>query len=168
VIKETAGQITLIPKNVPEELRELDQWIVWRYEERDGDWTKIPYVPYTPYRASSTNPTDWRPFDEAADAYRASVSDSTRPYGGVGFVFTEDDPYAGLDLDHARNPKTGEIAPWVQEILERVEGGYVEISPSGRGIHIIVRAEVRNGGIRKGNVEMYSRGRYFTVTGNVL
>ena len=57
---------------------------------------------------------------------------------------------------------------WAQEILDRVDAGYIEASPSGTGIHIIVRGAVRDGGIRKGKVEMYSRGRFFTITGEIL
>ena len=58
---------------------------------------------------------------------------------------------------------------WAQKIVERVDGGYVEASPSGTGIHIITRGSVRDGGMRKGpKVEMYSRGRFFTITGRAL
>jgi putative DNA primase/helicase len=49
-----------------------------------------------------------------------------------------------------------------------VREGYVEISPSGTGIHIIVEGSVRDGGMRKGKVEMYGRGRFFTITGRSL
>jgi len=49
-----------------------------------------------------------------------------------------------------------------------VQEGYVEISPSGNGIHIIVEGTVRGGGMRKGKVEMYGRGRFFTITGRTL
>jgi putative DNA primase/helicase len=102
------------------------------------------------------------------DAYRASESDSTRPYDGIGFVFSDADPFCGIDLDDCRNPETGEIVPWAQEIICRVGDGYTEISPSGRGIHVIIRGDVRGGGMRRGPVEMYSRGRYFTITGRGL
>ena len=158
MIKETTGEITLIPENIPEELTERSQWVCWRYEERDDDTTKVPYT-VTGYRASSTNPDDWSSFGDVLAAYELGN------YDGIGFVFSEDDPYAGIDLDKCRDPETGDVEPWAREILKRVCDGHVEISPSGTGIHIIVEATVRDGGMRRGPIEMYSRDRFFTITG---
>src|SRR5699024_2621495 len=47
-------------------------------------------------------------------------------------------------------------------------GSYSEISPSGNGIHIIAKGELPKGGRRKGKIEVYDSGRFFTVTGNQL
>jgi putative DNA primase/helicase len=58
MIKETTGLIAPIAENIPEELTERPQWVCWRYEERDGKPTKVPFTPYTPIRASSTDPMD--------------------------------------------------------------------------------------------------------------
>jgi putative DNA primase/helicase len=156
--------LTASLENIPEELTERPQWVCWRYEERDEKRMKVPYTPGTLRRASSTDPMTWRTFDEAASAYERSEP----PYGGIGFVFCSADPFVGIDIDNCRNPKTGEIAPWAQNIIDRVQAGYIEISPSGRGIHIIVEGRVRDGGMRKGPIEMYSRGRFFTITGRTL
>jgi putative DNA primase/helicase len=162
MITETTGLITLIPENIPEELTERDQWVCWHYEERDGKMTKVPYTPDTARRASSTDPTTWRTIAEALASRREGG------YDGIGFVFSDDDPFCGIDLDDCRGPKSGKITPWGQEILDHFPNGYVEASPSGSGIHIITRGSVRSGGMRKGSVEMYSRGRFFAVTGHVL
>jgi len=165
MIKETTGAvIPNIEENVPAELTERPQWVCWRLEERDEKLTKVPYTPGTLYRASSTDLMTWSTFDEAMDAYERGEP----PYDGIGFVFSSGDPYVGIDLDKCRNPESGDIAPWAQEILNRVGDAYAEISPSGTGIHIIVCGTVRSGGMRRGPVEMYSRGRYFTITGRVL
>jgi putative DNA primase/helicase len=148
--------------NVPEELAERPQWVCWRFEERDGKRTKVPYSPITHRRASTTDLMSWGTFPQAVDACEPARCD------GVGFVFSSADPFTGIDLDNCRDPKSGNIAPWAREILGRVRGGYAEVSPSGRGIHIITRGSVRNGGRRRGPIEMYSRDRFFTVTGQVL
>jgi len=161
VIKETSGSITLIPENIPEQLTERNQWVCWRYEERDGKMTKVPYTD-TGWRASSTDLMTWTTCAMAYRYYQDGHCD------GIGFVFSSADPFVGIDIDDCRNPATGEIAPWAQKIIDRVQEGYVEISPSGTGIHIIVQGTVRDGGMRKGKVEMYSRGRFFTITGEVL
>ena len=164
----------VIAENIPEELRELEQWVCWRYEERDDKLTKVPYTPLTLRRASSTDPATWSTFSEAHKAYEYGYDDlsdtehNEPSYDGIGFVFSDDDPYCGIDLDKCRDPEAGDIAPWAVEILDRVGDGYAEVSPSETGIHIIIRASVRGGGMRRGPVEMYSRGRYFTITGCAL
>jgi putative DNA primase/helicase len=161
VIKDVTGVIAPIVENIPEELTERPQWVLWRYEERAGKFTKIPYTDRG-QRASSTDLMTWTTCAEAHAAYERG------DYDGIGFVFSSGDPFCSADLDHCRDPETGDIEPWAKEILERVPKGYVEASPSGTGVHIITRGSVRGGGMRKGSVEMYSRGRYFSVTGQVL
>ena len=153
-----------IVENIPERLIERPQWVCWRLEERDGKMTKMPYTPGTLRRASSTDLMTWRTFSEALAAYEAGEP----PYDGIGFCFCSADPFAGIDLDGCRDPESGEISPWAEEIISSVKEGYVEISPSGTGIHVIVEGTVRGGGMRKGPIEMYSQTRFFTITGRIL
>lgn len=145
---------------IPAELRERPQWVAWRFVVRDGDGkpTKVPYAPAAGRRASSTEPQDWTDL-HGAERYRDVAG-----LDGIGFVFCADDPYAGVDLDHCRDPGTGAIEPWAQEIIDQLDS-YTEVSPSGTGAHIIVRGSLPSGRRRKGHVEMYDSGRYFTVTG---
>jgi len=164
VIKQTTGIDTLGIENIPEKLTERPQWVCWRYEERDDKPTKVPYTPSTLRRASSTDLMTWRTFSEALEAYERSEP----PYDGIGFMFCSADPLAGIDLDKCRDPESGAIAPWAQKIISDASEGYVEVSPSGTGVHIIVEGRVRDGGLRRGPIEMYSRERFFTVTGRVL
>jgi primase-polymerase (primpol)-like protein len=131
---------------------------------RDGKPTKVPYIAGTNSRASSTDLMTWSSFEYAFAAYEAGAP----PYDGIGFVFCSADPLAGIDLDGCRDPETGEVAPWAQKIVGDASEGYVEASPSGTGVHIIVKGRVRDGGLRRGPVEMYSRDRFFTITGAVL
>jgi len=81
----------------------------------------------------------------------------------VGFVFTDADPFCGIDLDHCRD-NGGTIAPAALDWIKRF-GSYVEISPSGTGVHIFIKAKLSGTGRRIGKVEMYDSGRYFTITG---
>src|SRR5918993_730204 len=92
-------------------IRDLKQWLCWRLEERDSKPTKIPYSPLTDRRASSTDPTTWVSYAEAVKACKV------RGYDGIGFVFTEGDPFCGVDLDGCRNPESGELEGWAQEIV---------------------------------------------------
>src|SRR5215213_3160002 len=173
MIKATAAVDPPIIENIPEELTERPQWVCWRREIRDGKPTKVPYTPGRERRASSTDLLTWRTFEEALAAYEAGEP----PYDGIGFVFSSADPFVGIDLDDCRDPKSREVAEWAQKIIDHVRSGYVEASPSGTGIHIIVRGTVRDGRARKkvrlegeviGEIEMYGRGRFFTVTGEPL
>ena len=146
--------------NIPEILRKLTRWVLWDLEQRHGKWTKVPYQ-LDGRRASSTDPQQWATFDRVLKAYRGGRWD------GIGFVFAADDDIVGVDLDHCRDARTGVVEPWAQEIIDTLNS-YTELSPSGCGIHIFVKAEFRSTVNRKGMVEIYCKGRYFTVTGHAL
>ena len=165
MIKEATELIAPITENISERLTERPQWVCWCLEEREGKPTKIPYVPSTDRRASSIDLMTWATFSEASAAYEAG---KPLAYDGLGFAFCSADPFVGIDLDDCRDPDSGEISQWAQEIIDSVQEGYVEVSPSGHGIHIIVEGVLRGGGMRKGKVEMYSRERFFTITGRCL
>jgi len=148
---------------LPEILRERPQWIVWRVEMRPNGRgnlkaTKVPYDPNSRRHASSTDPTTWAPFDVAVQAF------DDGGFSGIGFVFTADDPYTGIDLDNCRDPETGNVEQWAWDIIMRL-GSYTEVSPSGTGLHMIGKATLPIGGRRKGNIEMYDEGRFFCMTG---
>ena len=153
---KTTGFIEDPLDNTPEELRKRRQWLVWKYEERDGKLTKMPYIAGGVGKASSTDSLTWRSFAEAVQALQ------TGRYDGIGFVFSSGDPYSGVDLDKCRNPETGELEGWAEQIVKALDG-YAEASPSGTGVHIIVRGKAPNK--KRGRVEAYSSERYFTVTG---
>ncbi len=145
---------------IPPELVEWEQWVVWRAEARDDRVTKVPYRPGAPQlRASVDDPTSWGTYHQAR---RVPGVD------GIGFVFTAEDPYTGIDLDNCIS-SSGMIHEAAAEIVKAL-GGYVEPSPSGRGLHIIVRAEHRGERHRTsdtpwgGVLEIYDRRRYFTIS----
>ena len=139
-------------------IRDLRQWLCWRIQERDGKPTKVPYSPLTGSFASSTNPETWASYEEAVRAC------NEHDYDGIGFVFTPDDDLCGIDLDGCLNPETGEIESWAQKVIEELDSN-TEISPSGTGVHILIRGELPPGRNRKGHFEAYDRGRYFTISG---
>jgi putative DNA primase/helicase len=157
----------MIPPNalgIPDRLTERPQWVCWRLEDHDGDSTKVLYTPETRTRAAADDLMTWTTFDVALAAYEASEGF----YDGIGFVFCSADPFVGIDLDSCRDSETGAIKGWARAIIAEAGKGYVEISPSGTGLHIIVEAKLRKGGTRKGPVEMYSRDRCFTITGEAI
>jgi putative DNA primase/helicase len=161
---------TLLPPlgALPTELVNLPHWLGWRAQVRAGKRTKVPISPRTGRLASSTDPATWTTFDVAASFAEQSHCD------GVGFVFTHS-PYVGIDLDHCIDPRSGELEAWAMAIVERF-ASYTEISPSGTGLHIIVKGELPEGRKKKhvdgghpnAAIEVYDTGRYFTITGRHL
>jgi len=147
---------------LPEGLKNKNQWVLWKYEEVKGRKTKIPYS-VSGKRADTTDPATWATFEEACKKFH----DHAGRFDGIGFVFSDDSEYMGVDLDHVKNPETGE---WDPEALEEIRSlnTYTEISPSGTGAHCICIAEFpgEEKGKRKGHREMYESKRYFTMTGD--
>jgi putative DNA primase/helicase len=146
---------------LPDALVERDQWVCWREEQRDGKPTKVPVTPGSGGFASSTDSDTWRSFEAAVEYLE------TGDVEGIGFVFTEDDPIVGVDLDDCREPDTGEAEPPAPDIIDRLDS-YTEVSPSGTGFHVLLKGELPEGRNRRGNVELYDSARYFTVTGKHL
>ena len=145
---------------IPAELRERPQWVLWRYEDRgDGKPTKVPYRADDPARqASSTDPATWATYEQALKTRGEAA--------GIGYVFSVDDPFVGVDLDDCID-ETGELSPATAAIVRGLDS-YTERTPSGRGLHIILRGHLSGSRRRAGNFEVYSAGRYFTVTGERL
>lgn len=149
-------------KPVPDDLRERNQWLLWR-RERD---TKVPYR-VDGRKASPTNPADWSRHElvlRVLERFR-------QYYAGVGFVFHEADPFVGIDLDNCLEDITGHPKAWCRGILERFGDTYVEVSPSGLGLKIWCRGKLPAAfmvAVEDGRIEMYDRARYFTVTGQTF
>ena len=160
---------TLKPDLIPVELRGRRQWVAWSYEQRRRSWTKVPIQPRgaEPRAASTTNPLTWGAFQEALDYA------STHGLDGVGYVFSPDDDLVGADLDGCRL-HDGTLVPAAARIIERLDT-YAEISPSKRGVKLILRGALPGTGRRKHvphlgfkEVEVYDQGRFFALTGWVV
>ncbi|WP_254547378.1 phage NrS-1 polymerase family protein [Halomarina pelagica] len=151
--------IVIDQTEIPKTLVEYDQWICWREVERDGKPTKVPITPRSGEFASATDEGTWTEF-ETATAYTA-----TADVDGLGFVFTNDDPIVGIDLDDCRDPGTNTVDDDARDIVTRLDS-YTEVSPSGTGFHVLIKGDLPEGRNRKGSVEMYDSARFFTVTGD--
>lgn len=143
---------------IPQELLPLPHWVGWRAEQRNGKSTKVPVDPKSGHKADTTDANTW------GDSESAIAAVEKFKLSGIGFVFTGA-PYTGVDLDDCRDPKTGVVQGWAMDIIKQLDS-YTEASPSGRGVHIFVRGKLPAGRRRKGKVEMYDTGRYFTMTGH--
>jgi hypothetical protein len=152
--------------NVPVELSERRQWVVWRRERRDGKATKVPCQALDPRRkANSTDPATWANFEDAVAA-----TSSVAGLAGIGFVFSGDDPFVGIDLDDC--VVDDRLHPHAEAIVSDL-ASYAEWSPGG-GVHVFARGAMP-GDRHKctatpwgGAIEIYARDRFFTITGDRL
>lgn len=158
-------------RNIPAELRARPQWCVWA--NRDG--RKIPFTPDgTPARANES--LTWSPFPRVLEKLVCEPAD----LAGPGFIFSHADPFCGVDLDGIRDPQTGRILSWAREWILKLDS-YSEVSPSGCGVKIIVRAkspfasgkkcQAASPSLHLGSlvgVEIYDHLRFFAITGQKL
>lgn len=143
---------------VPRELRERKRWIVWKAEVNNGKVAKIPLAPWftNDLRAVSVvDENNWTDF-ETAVVY-------AKRYGlGLGFVLG--DGIVGIDLDDCIGEN--EVSEMAWEIVKRADT-YAEISPSGKGIHVIGFGRIPKA-VKTDGLEIYADGRFFTFTGDYI
>lgn len=133
---------------IPSELRKLDRWVAYAAVTRKGRKTKMPVAP-DGAAASSTDPDTWSPYSRVRNLPRK------------GFVL-DGDGIVCLDLDHCLTE--GRLTDQATALLARLPDTYVEVSPSGDGLHVWGYASVDKGRVLPG-VEVYGTGRYITITG---
>ena len=135
---------------IPAAMRERRQWV-----RRSS--SKVPLTA-AGKAASSTDPTTWSSFAEVSAA---------GPGVGVGFVLAPGDGIVCIDLDHCLNG--ARVASWAQAVLDACPATFVEVSPSGTGLHVFGLGHVGRGRkIRRADgacIEVYDRGRYMAITG---
>lgn len=132
-------------------LKQLPQWVAYSTD-------KVPINPHTGGAASSADPQTW---GTAAQAWSRK---SRQGLAGIGFVFTKQSGIVGLDLDNCYDGD--DLKPYALEVVQCLSS-YTERSPSGRGLHILVRGEIPHS-LKTKEVEIYDELRYFTVTGDAL
>jgi hypothetical protein len=142
------------------EMRARPQWLAWDYVWRPekAKWDKPPMNARTGGAGSSTDASTWSTYDQAA----ARASREGLP--GVGYVLSPEVEDSGVDLDKCRDPETGILQAWAQVAVDFAET-YTEVSPSGRGLRFFVKGLVDGRKIDAAQVEIYTKGRYLTVTG---
>lgn len=155
---------------IPEEMKRLAQWVLWKSERKNERYTKIPYQ-VDGNEARSNDRSTWSTFATAAKFYTETNAD------GIGFVFSRQDDFIGIDIDkcvtyavddvESNNPIINDFA---KEIIETLDS-YTEYSVSGTGIHIIVKGKLPQSIVGTGRksvehgLEIYQYGRFFTMTG---
>ena len=152
------SMMTTYLSNIPDELKQLNNWCVWKFENRNGKRTKIPFNAATGEFAKSNDKSTWSSYETAVNAEGVD---------GIGFFF--EPPYLGIDIDDIDDDlhrfKQGDKVDNIVSEFNEAFKSYTEVSPSGNGLHIIVKGKIPGSRRRKGNIEMYDSGRFFTMTG---
>ncbi|PCH30444.1 hypothetical protein, partial [Campylobacter sp. 1] len=122
-------------ESIPEELKQLPQWILWKAEPNKDKPNKLDKNPYQPNgkKAAPTRRKEWSTFQKIEQSF------GTGEFDGIGFVFTEDDPYIGLDIDKEDLDNLSVIARSLTAL------SYTEKSPSGKGLHVILKGKLPAG-----------------------
>jgi len=154
--------LKVLPENIPEELKAINRWILWRYEQvenKNGEvyWSKIPKTS-TGFNAASNKPSTWTTFENVLGVY------NNGGYDGLGIVLNGDG-LVGVDFDHCVTD--GSIDSETQKKIDSLKV-YAEISPSGTGIRLFGFGELPPHRRKSGNIEVYDDGRYLTATGHKI
>ncbi|MDP7000178.1 MAG: hypothetical protein QF569_29345, partial [Candidatus Poribacteria bacterium] len=154
-------------QEIPSHLQAIPQWVHWKLEHSEGKERKLPVNP-DGRKIDVHRPANWLTLQQAIDSYNPKI------HSGIGFVLT-DSGYTGIDIDDCLeiNGDASSLKTWAKPLLNQIEGNYSEISPSGDGLKVFVRAAKPDGfnrtklSIGDGAIEVHDR-QYFTVTGEVI
>jgi putative DNA primase/helicase len=155
---------------IPQSMIERPQWVLWKYTPSGDKQKKLPLQP-DGSPAKSNDSSTWSDFE--------TVSAAVQNFEGVGFVFANDDPFFGIDLDACRDPGSGELVDWAADIVETFDT-YTEVSPSQFGVkligvgqlnstrHVKKLNDVPTFGDKKPEIAVYDDKRFWTMTGDLL
>jgi putative DNA primase/helicase len=147
---------------LPKELKDRGAFCLWKYEERDGRRTKVPYQ-ISGLKADSTNKDTFTEF--------TSATSHMVGYDGIGIGVFGD--VCAIDIDHC--VENGVFSNMAEAIIAQMDS-YTEYSPSGIGVRILFKATLQTYdkgryyiNNQKIGLEVYVAGytnRFVTVTGN--
>lgn len=146
--------------NVPNELKKEHNFLMWREEQRENG--KISKKPTT-YAGGDFNPLDkdkLYSFEDVQSALEVATNVS-----GIGFSLLNN----GVTNDEGKRLFFYDIDDTLNDPIIDVlkDKTYIEYSPSGNGLHAYFFVDNNEYiGKKRGSYELYSCGRYFTLTGN--
>jgi len=177
--KKSPTVLPVKPDNIPQLLRSLPIWVVWKVGEirEDGRYEKLPSSPVT--GAAKGWPQNLGTFDQAWMRYQSYPRTETNPNGwaGIGIAITpalgpvKDGLYlVGIDLDKCISMAAGSVtfSAESQEVRQTLNGSiYSEFSPSGTGLRMFGLYQKKLIGGNSDGREMYCEtgGRFLTITG---
>ena len=139
-------------------------------KNRPGKTNKFP-VDYRTLRVFEKDsgwqedPTCWTDFETAA-----AIAQGMGTRYGVGFFFTSEDPFFFVDIDDCLDPDTQAPDDRARDLIARFPGAAVEVSSSGKGLHIFGRGlcPPHSNSPVGAPCEFYTERRFAALTGNML
>lgn len=149
--------------NVPDEMKKFPRWVKWKKipkKDREGNikWNKIPYSVKDSNSFDWNNPNNWTDYN-IAKAYLDG-------YDGLGYILVEEDNIVAIDLDNCINK--GKLNPFAGEKIEKIDGSYMELSQSKKGIYIFIKGPIsKNLNLKNLGIEIYKDNRFIALTGDL-
>jgi predicted P-loop ATPase len=163
-VDQPADQALLL--NLPAQMRERQQWLLWRFERYEGDKKprKVPYYVSGRKRRGAQGSAEDRDELRLFDVALAELQRGR--WDGLGFAFLPGDGLIGIDIDGAIDGD-GVVSERCQAIIDAC-ASYTEFSPSGRGVHIIVQSEpTKTFKDNRIGLEVFCGSQFFTCTGRM-
>lgn len=164
LIKPSA--LTVLPDNIPAYLKNIPQWVGWRWIFRDNRWTKPPInMKNGDQHASSTDPSTWVSFETAISVYQ----NDERGFhlDGIGLAIMPTNNLVAVDWDSVFDPDTQTVL-YDADTAAQMLNTYIEWSPTHSGYRGFLIGRLPPTERRSGSIEMYNSGRYMTITGHKL
>lgn len=146
-------------ENIPQALKDMKRWVLYRCEERDGRMTKVPLNAISGNYAKSNDSLTW-------SSFKLALSGCIK-YNAEGLGFMMGNGIVGIDLDLHDESDREEFEKASKDFINLLDT-YSEYSRSRKGIHILCQGTLPEGRRRKGVVEMYNSGRFFAMTGYTI
>jgi hypothetical protein len=149
------------PDSIPETLKLRPNWVLWK---RTKQGKKPPYSGKTGKPIDITDSGVGVTFEQAFQ----KLTQSGR-FDGVGLILNGDG-LVGIDIDDCLLDETAAFD--AVDFLKSVGCKYIELSPSGNGLHglglsdSVIAPAV--GQFKSAKVEVYATKRYLTVTGHLV
>ncbi|GAO71878.1 DUF3987 domain-containing protein [Comamonas sp. E6] len=150
-----------MPQTLPPALQgftAFNQWLNYRLTPQVNGKLKKEAIGREGYRVDPTDPARWMTYQDAAATGLP-----------LAFSFSDSDPFFFLDIDNGLSD-SGEWSSLAQSMCTRFAGCAIEVSSSGRGLHIFGVGNRERHSNRRDDlgVEFYTRGRFVALTGNML
>lgn len=135
-------------------------------QTRPGKTDKLPISPITGYTINAHDRAHWVDAQTACD-----VATAWGPSYGVGFSLQRDNGLFFLDLDNHLGAD-GQWSPLAQQLCAMFSGACIEVSQSGKGLHIIGRASPMEHAckpaLKGADVDLYTEMRFVALTGRAV
>ena len=150
-------------QNLPDEMKKMEKFVLWRLEPAPNRPKPIK----RPLSARHGYPIAITQLDVGVTLDEALKATKRFDVSGIGFLLDAETKAKGItciDLDNCFNEDKS-LCEWAEEIVKKFPKAYVEMSQSGRGLHLFFKSNFQHDGRRKGGIEIYTCKRYIAVTG---